>query len=189
MGGEKYRPTPGPLTEEGNPKVIAESNPFVADLDGVAKSGFFTPPMMVGCMPPGWTGRNMVPSLIRASASRVFYRFVSEPAIANPSGSDGWPIPCLLTIRWLLRNEAEMENPMLSPRRHAIVDEHHGISIRVDELPPGTKVEVIVLAESASSPRNPLLAMRGTVQAPSEAEVQALLDAADAERARHFPDR
>ena len=75
---------------------------------------------------------------------------------------------------------------MLALRRHATLDEQGRIALQIDELPPGTKVEIIILAEPAlpvhnQPPRKP------PAQAPNDDEILSLLDAADAERARLFP--
>lgn len=71
-------------------------------------------------------------------------------------------------------------------RRHATIDEQGNLRLRIPELPPGTPVEVIILAEPGTPPRNPPL-RKAPAQMPADDEVSALLDLAEAERARLFP--
>ncbi len=76
--------------------------------------------------------------------------------------------------------------PKLALHRRATTDALGTLRLEIPELPPGTPVEIIILAEPAVPLQNPPM-RKAPAQIPSDDEVSALLDAADAERARLFP--
>ena len=78
------------------------------------------------------------------------------------------------------------KNGTAALRPRAAVAKRRGNASRMEELPPGTQVETVILAETGVPSGNPQL-RKAPAQAPRDAEVLALLDAADAERARLFP--
>ena len=86
-----------------------------------------------------------------------------------------------------MQNKRATEKPAF--RRSAIVDAQGRVILRLPELPLGTRVEAIILAESTPAPACGPLAMQAppASPAPSDAEALALMELADAERARLFP--